>query len=447
MPLNLFYTMVQKSQKWPKTQIKGGSCLNRLRRFPGLQYLDTCKRRKRFDPIRVDAPKISGSLRSGYANIRISGYVLILKTLGNRKGDCAWSCSRWQTQPEEISKSQRTNQCHSLRTLYWFVLCNLQIISGCVCHLEQLHAQSPFLFPIVFSINLIPFFDICSVLAVLSPGLFGSVLLYLGRCAVATVAVCGFGRWFGVSLRAATSNLLSSPDHPSEIKQTCAPAYKTVDFSQSMLSSNKHVVQICRSSQSAAVQTVQVERRTSPFNGIERSLSRAVVIKTKFLLISATTFPTALSLYIAEDGRKHKHNHTLSAKKHVVQICRSSLSAAADGLADGSGERWTSPFNGDAQSGNGIERSLSRVVVPPSLPVSATTFPTAFSVYIAQGACERISATPASCSQRQNCFHSKRKKTLTWSILLAWSMPTKWYWVIHGRLTSERKAYTSYRHS
>ena len=30
MPLNLFYTMVQKSQKWPKTQIKGGgSCLKR----------------------------------------------------------------------------------------------------------------------------------------------------------------------------------------------------------------------------------------------------------------------------------------------------------------------------------------------------------------------------------------------------------------------------------
>ena len=27
MHLNLFYTMVQKSQKWPKTEIKGGSCL------------------------------------------------------------------------------------------------------------------------------------------------------------------------------------------------------------------------------------------------------------------------------------------------------------------------------------------------------------------------------------------------------------------------------------
>ena len=31
--------------------------------------------------------------------------------------------------------------------------CDLQIFSGCVCHLEQLHAQSPFLFPIVYGIN------------------------------------------------------------------------------------------------------------------------------------------------------------------------------------------------------------------------------------------------------------------------------------------------------
>ena len=61
---------------------------------------------------------------------------------------------------------------------------------------------------------------------------------------------------------------------------------------------------------------------------MEKSLSRAVIIKTKSLPISATTFRTALSLYIAHDGRKHKHNPTLSANKHVVQICRSSLSAA-----------------------------------------------------------------------------------------------------------------------
>ena len=82
-------------------------------------------------------------------------------------------------------------------TLHIVLICALQFadFSGCVCHLEQRHAQSPFLFPIVFSVNLIPFFNICSVLAVLSPGLFGYVLLYLGHCVVATVAVCGFGGW------------------------------------------------------------------------------------------------------------------------------------------------------------------------------------------------------------------------------------------------------------
>ena len=116
---------------------------------------------------------------------------------------------------------------------------------------------------------------------------------------------------------------------------------------------------------------------------MDRSLSRAVIIKTKSLPISATTFRThtALSLYIAHDGRKHKHNRTLSANKHVVQICRSSLSAAADGLADGSGERQTSLVNG-------IELKIAqscRKVVPKSLPVSATTLPTALSFYIAQG--------------------------------------------------------------
>ena len=50
-------------------------------------------------------------------------------------------------------------------------------------------------------------------------------------------------------------------------------------------------------------------------------------------------------------------NPTLSANKHIGQVCRSSLSAAADGHADGSGERRTSPVNG-------IERSLGRAVVP-----------------------------------------------------------------------------------
>ena len=60
---------------------------------------------------------------------------------------------RWQTQPEKICKLLSTNQYNMRSEWHWFVRCDLQIFSGCVCHLEQLHAQSPFLFPIVFSIN------------------------------------------------------------------------------------------------------------------------------------------------------------------------------------------------------------------------------------------------------------------------------------------------------
>ena len=103
--------------------------------------------------------------------------------------------------------------------------CNLQIFSGCVCHLEQLHAQSPFLFPIVFSINLIPFFDILLSRSncCFSTRLFGYVLLYLGRCAVATVAVlfCGFGRWSLVFHCGMPRQISPLPQPP--LKQKCAP--------------------------------------------------------------------------------------------------------------------------------------------------------------------------------------------------------------------------------
>ena len=47
----------------------------------------------------------------------------------------------------------------SVGTWYWFVPCELQIFLGYVCHIEQPHVQSPFLFPIVLGISLIPFFD------------------------------------------------------------------------------------------------------------------------------------------------------------------------------------------------------------------------------------------------------------------------------------------------
>ena len=188
------------------------------------------------------------------------GEGLTLKTIGNRKGDCAWSCSRWQTQPEKICKSQRTNQCHSLRTLNWFVLCNLLIFSGCVCHLEQLHAQSPFLFPIVFSINLIPFFDICSVdyLLFFHPSCSGICAALLGPLRGRNSCCLWFWQLvFGVLLRAATSNL---PSYPSQtaVCSTMGESIRPSSFHNPTLSANMHVVQTYRSSLSAAVQTVQV---------------------------------------------------------------------------------------------------------------------------------------------------------------------------------------------
>ena len=117
---------------------------------------------------------------------------------------------------------------------------------------------------IVFGINLIPFFEFCSVLALLSPPLFGYLLLYLGCCVIATVAVCGFGMLvFGVSLRAATSNLPSSINStatPSqtEMFSTIGESIRRSSFHNPTLSANKHVMQIYRSSLSASVQTVHV---------------------------------------------------------------------------------------------------------------------------------------------------------------------------------------------
>ena len=98
-------------------------------------------------------PNNPGERTASTEQISKKGIKLILKTIGNRKGDRARSCSRWQTQREKICKLQRTNQYNVRSEWHWLVRCDLQIFSSCVCHLEQLHAQSPFLFPIVFSIN------------------------------------------------------------------------------------------------------------------------------------------------------------------------------------------------------------------------------------------------------------------------------------------------------
>ena len=143
-----------------------------------------------------------------------------------------------------------------------FAICRFSH-AGCVCHLEQLHAQSPFLFPIVFSINLIPFFDICSVLSnflntVLSNGLFGCCFTWAtARSQQLLFVVLAAG--FGVSLRDATSNLPSSPTpSQTEVCSTMGESIRPSFLHNPTPSAKKHVVQICPSSLSAAMQTVQV---------------------------------------------------------------------------------------------------------------------------------------------------------------------------------------------
>ena len=63
-----------------------------------------------------------------------------------------------------------------------------------------------------------------------------------------------------------------------------------------------------------------------------------------------------------------------------------------------------------------LDRWLSRAVFP-SLPISATTFPTVLSLHIAQGRLRKNIRYP-SCCQRQNCCHLKRKSTSTWFVFL-----------------------------
>ena len=55
-------------------------------------------------------PNNPGEWTASTEEISKKGIKLILKTIGNRKGDCAWSCSRGQTQPEKICKLQSTKQ-------------------------------------------------------------------------------------------------------------------------------------------------------------------------------------------------------------------------------------------------------------------------------------------------------------------------------------------------
>ena len=136
------------------------------------------------------------------------------------------------------------------------MLCNLQIFSGCVCHLEQHHAQSPFLFPIVFSINLIPFFKfaqgtcMCCMCCFTRATARSQQLLFV---VLAAGLLCFTAGWH------VKSPLFPQP--PLKQKSRCSTMGESIrqsSFHNPTPSANKHVVQICRSSLSAAMQTVQM---------------------------------------------------------------------------------------------------------------------------------------------------------------------------------------------
>ena len=77
---------------------------------------------------------------------------LIPKTIGNRKRDCASGCARGiNTTWENLQIEKHKSGGRSFRSPDWFVLFDLQIFSGGV---YQPHAQSLFLFPIVFGIRI-----------------------------------------------------------------------------------------------------------------------------------------------------------------------------------------------------------------------------------------------------------------------------------------------------
>ena len=86
---------------------------------------------------------------------------LIPKTIEYRERDCAWGCARRINTPqqENLQIEKHKSGRRSFRSPDWFVLFDLQIFWGVFVLRAQPDAQSLFLFPIVFGINLIHFFD------------------------------------------------------------------------------------------------------------------------------------------------------------------------------------------------------------------------------------------------------------------------------------------------
>ena len=238
---------------------------------------------------------------------------------------------------------------------------------------------------------------------------------------------------FGVSPRAATSNLPSS-HNPLSNRSVLHDGrkLKTVVFSLTNALRDKHVVQICRSSLSAAMQTVQmsVEARLSTV-----LKSSSVMPWSQRLSLCPSPLPS-----FQQPGLRTSRTmgESISRIQRSPRISTSyKFAAPSYGLLPMALQ--TVQVSVEARLSTA---SPSRAVVrkAKSLPVSATTFPTAMSLYIAQGRLRKVIRPLSKLFSMAEPLPIEKEININWVYS---SMPTKCRLVIYGWLTSERKASTS----
>ena len=252
-----------------------------------------------------------------------------------------------------------------------------------------------------------------TVLAVFfSTRLFGYVLLYLGHCAVATVAVCGFGSWSLVFDCGMPRQISPLPPTPSQT-EVC-----------SMITMGESI----HTSKTVVFFTIQRSPRIS--TSYKFAAPRYRLPCRLFRWASNLNFQRHWK--IAQSCRNHKDKVSARLRYHVsnsvVFVHRTmgeSISTIQRSPRISTSYKFAAPrYRLPPMALQTVQVSRSnlacqwhwkiaqscRKVVPKSLPVSATTFPTALSFYIAQGRLRKDSdICPPSCSQRQNRCHLKRK--------------------------------------
>ena len=132
------------------------SCTDPKRSIPRGQSSRTGMTQVDFE---VDRPPPADSPPGDFLITMVNETVIILipKTIGNRKRDCAWGCAGVK-KLKKINCWAQIIKTHICFAWWWFVLNNWFFFNFLTP--AHPHAQSLFLFPIVFGINLIKFFDL-----------------------------------------------------------------------------------------------------------------------------------------------------------------------------------------------------------------------------------------------------------------------------------------------